>query len=124
MFLTGNQTDEFIIKTFFPNLTPSVGPVTLPTDIIEQEDKYIVAVDIPGVDEKDIKIELLSDHLHISAERKLSVDSERWGGKGKVAVRVRDVDQEKISAKFKNGTLSVELPKAGKIRRTIAINSL
>jgi len=94
-------------------------------DIEETKDGFKLQVDVPGVDKKDLKVEIDNDKnvLHISGERKHSSKEEsksdggyyryeRSYGSFQRSVRLPDnIDREKIAVKSENGVLSVTLPK-------------
>lgn len=89
-------------------------------DTAETDTAYELTAELPGVDEKDIKIALDDNVLSISGEKKAEreekkkdyVMSERSYGSFKRAFTLPDnVDPEKIAAKFEKGVLKVTLPK-------------
>jgi HSP20 family protein len=89
-------------------------------DTAETDTAYELTAELPGVDEKDIKIALEDNVLSISGEKKAEreekkkdyVMSERSYGSFKRAFTLPDnVDPEKIAAKFEKGVLKVTLPK-------------
>lgn len=89
-------------------------------DTAETDAAYEVTAELPGVDEKDIKISLEDNVLCIAGEKKAEreekkkdyVMSERSYGSFKRAFTLPDnVDAEKIAAKFEKGVLKVTLPK-------------
>ncbi len=89
-------------------------------DTAETDSAYEVTAELPGVNEKDIKIALGDNVLSISGEKKAEreeknkdyVMSERSYGAFKRAFTLPDnVDAEKIAAKFEKGVLKVTLPK-------------
>jgi HSP20 family protein len=89
-------------------------------DTAETDTAYEVTAELPGVDEKDIKIALADNVLSISGEKKAEreekkkdyVMTERSYGSFKRAFTLPDnVDAEKIAAKFDKGVLKVTLPK-------------
>jgi HSP20 family protein len=89
-------------------------------DTAETDTAYEVTAELPGVDEKDIKISLADNVLSISGEKKSEreqkdkdyVMTERSYGSFKRAFTLPDnVDVEKIAAKFDKGVLKVTLPK-------------
>lgn len=89
-------------------------------DIAETDKSYDVTADLPGVSEKDINVELKDDVLTVSGEKKEESEkkekdyrlSERRFGSFKRSFRLPSgVDEEKVSAKFKDGVLKVVLPK-------------
>ncbi len=91
------------------------------TDISEDNDKYTLSMDIPGVDKKDVKISYKNGNLVVSGERKYEDEKksskfhriERAYGKYYREFRLPEkIVEDKIEAKFKDGTLSVVVPKA------------
>jgi len=90
-------------------------------DIVEDANNYTIAFDMPGIEKKDIKINIADNTLSISGERKYTDEKkdatmhriERSYGKfyrsfGFPASVVTD----KINASFKDGVLTVTVPKA------------
>ena len=103
------------------------------TDLVEKEGHYEVRADLPGLEEKDIQIEVEDGYLTIAGERKTEkeekkdgqvIRSERVFGKFQRSFKLGShVDSEKIKAEFKNGELVVTLPKSEKAqRKLISIN--
>jgi HSP20 family protein len=103
-----------------------------PSVEMSETDKEIkVAAELPGLEEKDVQIELANGVLAISGEKRTESEdkdrlfSERSYGRFERRIPVEDVDEDKISAAFKNGVLTVTLPKVAqaqsKVKR-IAIN--
>ncbi|MBZ5581131.1 MAG: Hsp20/alpha crystallin family protein [Acidobacteriia bacterium] len=89
-------------------------------DIYETENELVLKADLPEVDLKDIDVRVENQTLTISGERKFgSQDSgkgyhriERSYGNFTRSFAVPNTfDTEKIGAAFKNGVLSVTLPK-------------
>lgn len=94
-------------------------------DIKENEHAYVLHADIPGVDPKDIEINMEDGVLTISGERRK--DEEQEGEHYKRVERVRGsfyrrfnlpdtADAERISAKSSLGVLEVTIPKQEKIK--------
>ena len=91
------------------------------TDISEDNDKYQLSMDIPGVEKKDVKISFKNGALIVSGERKHESEDksskyhriERAYGKYYREFQLPDqIVEDKIEAKFKDGTLQVVIPKA------------
>ncbi|MFC1654974.1 Hsp20/alpha crystallin family protein [Myxococcota bacterium] len=89
-------------------------------DFIEGQDSYLVKVELPGVEEKDISITLVDGNLEIKGEKKEVKEEEteltycserRYGSFSRVVELPAGVDGEKTTAKFTNGILEIELPK-------------
>src|SRR5690242_14762594 len=49
------------------------------TDVVEREDGYVLAVDLPGLSESDVKIEVEDNVLTVSGERKSSSEATKDG---------------------------------------------
>ena len=91
------------------------------TDIKEKKDKYLIDIDLPGYDKDNIKIEIQDGYLTIHAsvnkendeeEKGKYVRKERYIGECSRSFYVGDnVKEEDIKAKFKNGTLKLEVAK-------------
>jgi len=98
-------------------------------DVHETDDEIRVTADLPGLEEKDIDLSVQSGMLTLRGERR----HEHEERKGDVTHRVErsygsfqrsvslpcEVDMEKTEATFKNGVLSVILPKAASARRNV-----
>ena len=92
------------------------------TDIKEKGDNYVLEIDIPGCDKKDIKIELNNGYLVVTAsvERKLDeaeekeryIRKERFYGKcSRSFYAGESITEEDVKASFKNGILTLTFPK-------------
>ena len=90
------------------------------TDIKEKGDKYLIDIDLPGYDKKDIKIEIEDGYLTVHADINTENDEkegkfvrkERYTGSCSRSFYVgTDVKNEDIKASFKNGILKLEIPK-------------
>jgi HSP20 family protein len=115
---------------------PRMAFTLMPTvDVIEKDDAFELTADLPGVDEKNIEIKVSADILTIKDEREERKEekkkdyyiSERQFGAFERAFRVpENVETDKIKAQFKNGVLTIALPKkpgAQKAEKKISISS-
>lgn len=112
------------IATLFPH---DAGWSRVPAIDFDETDKsYKITAELPGMEEKDIKVGLSNSILTISGEKKEEKEekqegyhlSERRYGSFERRLHVpHGVDTSKISAKFKNGVLTVGLPKLPKARQ-------
>jgi HSP20 family protein len=88
-------------------------------DIAEKDGKYVIKADLPGVEEKDVSVEVHDGVLTIKGERKSEFAeekdnvyrAERSYGAFMRSFTIGDVNEDKINAEYKNGTLTIELPK-------------
>jgi HSP20 family protein len=89
----------------------------LPTVEIEEADsEYRIAVDLPGVELKDIELTFSEGLLTLKGERPAAGGdvrySSRWSGPFERVVGVGpDVDDTRITARLENGVLTIALPK-------------
>lgn len=96
-------------------------------DVYELEDKFIVAVELPGVEKSGIKIKFDEGELIISANKFVedeykAIHSERIFGEMKRTVKFHtDIDADGIRAEYENGLLKVFLRKI-RNRKEIKIN--
>ena len=91
------------------------------TDIKEKGNKYLIDVDLPGYEKENIKIEVengyLTVHASMNKENKEEENGkflrrERYFGECSRSFYVGDsIESEDIKASFKNGTLTLEIPK-------------
>lgn len=95
----------------------------LPLDISEHDDKFEITAELPGVEPDNVDISVLDNQLVISGEKKREhktqeegyYHSERtYGSFRRELALPRSVDAEKVEARFKNGVLTISLPKSEK----------
>jgi HSP20 family protein len=125
----------------FPALTmprlPSDWPGMLKPalDIRETEKQYVITLEVPGVEEKDIQLTLDKDVLTVRGEKRQEQETKEGGyhriersyGSFQRALNLpEDADQDSIKASFKNGVLTITIDKretsASKRGRLIPIN--
>ncbi len=107
-------TEEFTAETAFSPLA----------DVLESENDFQLKMDIPGCEKEDLTISLKNSVLTISGERKIVTEesyvikkSERQDGTFSRSFALPDdVSAAEIKASFKNGVLSVILPKSSVLR--------
>jgi HSP20 family protein len=101
------------------------GPVFMPAvDILENQNEIMILADMPGVDGKDVDIDLREDVLSIRGavspvedEKEVSVYREyNWGDYFRQFTLTEVIDQEKISAKMDDGVLRLTLPKKERVK--------
>jgi HSP20 family protein len=116
---------DSVMKDFLKGLGGSVTsrgmyPVA---DIKEDDDKYTVTVEVPGIDKKDLKIRIKENSLLIEGEKKEEAKEEgesylrverSYGNFRRAFSFASDLDEKKVSAEFKDGVLIVTLPKSEK----------
>lgn len=90
-------------------------------DVVEREDEYLLTAELPGVEEKDFQLEVHGNVLTLSGEKRAEHEQERKGwrwservfGSFRRSVQLPvEVASDKASASFRNGVLTVTIPKA------------
>jgi len=90
-------------------------------DIKENADAYKVVMELPGLSREDVQISLEDGVLIVKGEKKSEKEEkegdytyyERRFGKFERMFRINsDIKTDKVDASFKNGVLTIELPKA------------
>ena len=101
-------------------------------DVEDTGKEVRIMAELPGLDEKDVSLEIANGVLSISGEKKLELEdrdrrlSERYYGRFERRIALEDVDEDKASASFAKGLLTVTFPKTGEARervRRIAIGN-
>ncbi|HEX6836113.1 MAG TPA: Hsp20/alpha crystallin family protein [Polyangia bacterium] len=90
----------------------AVAGFTPAVDVVEDDQKFELYADLPGVKLEDLDIQVEKDVLTIKGERKLERKGERVAGAFSRAFTLpKHVDVEKIAATLKDGVLTLTLPK-------------
>ena len=97
--------------------------LTPPINVNETEDVYSVSIDLPGVEKKDLEINLNDGQVTVIAERRSNDESknndytlqESMVGKYQRSFELPSaINEDKIKAKFKSGVLNLIIPKVEK----------
>jgi HSP20 family protein len=105
------------------------------TDIRDDGDKYVMESELPGFEKEDIKLDINGSQLTIAAEHSTNNDEkdekgnyirrERTFGSYKRSFDIGDINTDAITAEYKNGILTIELPKKASeapVARRLEIN--
>jgi len=123
-----NEVDNLFSRVFNESFlsTPTIfnkdGAFTPKCNINEKRDRYLVEVEVPGVNPQDIEIELEGNTLTIKGERKQEIESEdeekrmhvvehSYGSFYRSFTLPDNVHADEIKAENKNGILIITLPK-------------
>ncbi|MBD9560115.1 Hsp20/alpha crystallin family protein [Ensifer sp. ENS03] len=89
-------------------------------DVTETESAIEVSVELPGIDQKDVDVSLTNSALTIKGEKKSEQEESKkgyhllersYGSFYRSIPLPSGVDEDKVAAQFKNGVLTVTLPK-------------
>ena len=95
-------------------------------DIHEEQDRYVISADVPGVNPEAIEVSMENGVLTISGERRSERSEERAGGARRVErlygnfyrrfALPDSVDAENVEARSVNGVLEVVIPKKAQVQ--------
>src|SRR5690606_37691068 len=93
-------------------------------EVSEEEDQYKVLAELPGLEKGDVEVTFQDGVLRLKGEKKgarnATLYSEPWDGDCARDIEVgEDVDADGVKASFKNGLLTVTLPKKPEARRQV-----
>ena len=113
-----NEWDNFLDDIFGKSAEVNSANWIPSVDIHENKSEFNLTADLPGLSKKDVKINIDDNLLTVSGERvypKKNTDVyriERGHGKFKRSFTLpENINNDKISASFKNGELKITLPK-------------
>jgi HSP20 family protein len=107
----------------FPSLfseTGRTGDLVPRMDVAEDSKAFRVTIELPGMTDKDVAVSLTDRLLTIRGEKKEETEQKdkdvyrserRYGSFRRAFELAGDVDANKIEASFKNGVLTIDLPK-------------
>lgn len=112
-------------------VSPATGAWTPLADVTETDDAYLVEIDVPGADRKNLTVEVTGAELRISGEivakEKAGWLRHRTRPVGRFAYHTSlpgDIDSEHITAGLADGVLTVRVPKSEAARpRRIAVTA-
>jgi HSP20 family protein len=120
------QFEESMGGSELPQLTGGEGTSI---DVADRGDEFVVTADLPGYETEEIDLSLRGDELRIDAERRQELETSDEGGDGesgtprylrkerrqqsvsRAVTLPEQVDEENVSAQYRNGVLTVTLPK-------------
>ena len=122
-----NELDFFddAFGGFFKPLFYEEKHHSMKTDIKETENSYVLDIEVPGFDKKDVNVSLENGYLTVSAQKK-TCDNGEGNEKDKKkenyirrerssqvsrSYYVGDIDKESVKAKYENGVLTIDIPK-------------
>lgn len=89
-------------------------------DIVEKEGEFVMSLDIPGMDEKDVEVQLTDDAITVKGEKteekteekeNYRLSERRRGSFSRSFALPDSVDADKVSATYEKGVLKLVMPK-------------
>jgi HSP20 family protein len=90
-------------------------------DIRDEDKEVIVSAELPGMDQKDIDVTVTKDAIRVSGQKKHEKEEDEkgfyrhetfCGSFDRVIDLPAEVDENKAEAEFRNGVLTIRLPKS------------
>ena len=94
-------------------------------DIYEDDQEFVVKAELPGLESKDVDVQIQENVLTLKGERRLEreIDKERYhrlersyGTFQRSFTLPNIVEEEKVKAKFKDGVLEIRIPKEERVK--------
>ena len=94
-------------------------------NVNETDSDYFILMDLPGVQKKEVEVNMSNGVLTISGERKTSEKDDgnnriwhetTYGAFSRSFELTSDIIEDKIKAKFKDGVLNIKIPKAEEVK--------
>jgi HSP20 family protein len=129
--LQARMLEPFFGRFNYLDDTLTNGTWAPPVDVAEDADKIHVKVEVPGMNENDLKINFEDGLLTVSGERQFERRDDRnyhrieraYGSFVRTFSLPRSVEVSKIEANYRNGVLEIDIPKREESKpKQIAIN--
>jgi HSP20 family protein len=104
-------------------------------DVKEEDDQVVVSAELPGMDQKDVNVEVTQDSVRIAGEKKQEQEEKEkgyyrresaYGSFERIIDLPATVDEAKAEAQFSKGVLTIKLPKSEQAkakRRKVQVKS-
>jgi HSP20 family protein len=111
--------EPFFGRFNFLDDSMTTGSWAPPVDVAEDSERIHVKVEVPGMEEKDLRVNYEDGLLTVSGERQFENRDDRnyhrieraYGSFVRTFSLPRSVDASKIMANYRNGVLEIEIPK-------------
>ena len=121
--------DQFGAMTRDESLSGAFVP---PVDVYEDENSIQVRLEVPGVDEKDIDVQMENNLLTVRGERRFNTEEKeeslhrierRYGSFTRSFTLPNTVSSEGVKADYEKGVLTIQLPKRAEAKpKQIKVN--
>lgn len=108
------------------------GMINMPVELIERNENLIMKIMIPGMKKEDINIEVSENQVNILGECKADYDEEKdlihrsefcIGRFSRTLSLPQKINHEKVKAEYKDGILTLILPKSEKeLKKVVKVN--
>ncbi len=119
------QMERMFDQSLAARPLPAAGAYNLSTDVKDTKDRYVINMDLPGMDKNNINVEVKNNTLLVSGERKKQ-DEEKgtnfykqersFGYFSQSLPLPDDANVEAINVQYDKGVLKIEIPKLAKAK--------
>ncbi|HVA32483.1 MAG TPA: Hsp20/alpha crystallin family protein [Gaiellaceae bacterium] len=100
---------------------PFLPAVTPAADVYETDGEFVVELEVPGYEEKDLAVELSAHTLTVKGEREAVTEKLRLHERLESTFERRfelpaETDGERMSASYSNGVLTLRVPKTAEFK--------
>ena len=124
-----NSVNELLDELFQDRFSGHANRFSPSVDIFEDDQLYGIFLSLPGIKKEEIKIDIADNRLQVSGQRVVNgngiifhVQEIPKGTFSKVFHIPKDVQQDKIEAKYEEGLLKLTLPKNQKLKHKYRID--
>ena len=133
LILRNPEMEDFFDRFFnsYPQ-TSQKEDLRMPLELVEREDNFILKASLPGMKKDDINIEVSEDEVSISAEYKTDYQEDKdlihrsefiEGKISRTLPLPQKINHQKVKADYKDGILTLILPKSDtEINKTVKIS--
>jgi HSP20 family protein len=118
----GRMIDRFFEEPWMMPMRLATGPVMQlpPIDISETDTELIIRAEIPGIDAKDLEVNIAGNILTFSGEKEATVEQKdedfyhcerRFGSFRRTVTLPNTVDPERVSAEYSQGVATIRIAK-------------
>lgn len=114
-----NDFYDMVDSFFNAPMETNVFESSFKLDVAEDDDKFLVEAEMPGIDKDSIDIDFdrgqltltVNSHTENTDEKKNYIHKERKSTRMTRTMYFGDIDEKNIQAKLENGILEIEIPK-------------
>lgn len=109
-----------------PKLAKTLKVRSALVDVEDKKKEIVITAELPGIDKKDIKVSVKEDVVEIKAERKFEKEEKKknyyrkersYSGFYKKLTLPSPINPDKAKSSFKNGVLTITLPKLKQVKK-------
>lgn len=114
-----------LFEDFFDGRTGEYGNFVPAADVVEKDDRFLIDLELPGFEREDVEVTMEQGTLTIRGRRSTEREEKEenyhlreraYGRFSRSFSLPRSIDPDEVEARYDNGILRVEVPKAAEAR--------